>query len=429
LCALAIGGAACARHRYLGSPVPPPCHTRDVEGCLGWMLERDLSAVELGVYADPALHAYVQGVADRLARNSDLAPAPRVWIADDHETYATAGRRIVVARAVLERVGSEAELAAVLAHELAHLEARHVTVSLFPASASAAALADRRDAEAIADERAVWLLERAGYAPGALARALDAILDEADAEHAPRAARVARAAALAEGRVGFEGRAELLRAVRGMVLGRDPRLGHLVDDAWVVPALGIALELTRADRVLSAGEVLALHRADARVVAYAIGAPWASELRAALEESVTAATSLGRVTVGVAPLSARRGDPRSPLARLVAAVRGTRPQPPDGARVAILERPAGALVVELGDAPAAALPRIPLRELRAAEALRTQPRRVAIVRAARTGTLRDLGICGDRLLDDPRRRVSAGDAVKCADRSPRDSPLLGGGER
>nr|MBA3845688.1 SDR family NAD(P)-dependent oxidoreductase [Planctomycetota bacterium] len=55
----------------------------------------------------------------------------RVIIADRDETYATSGRRIVIARRTLEKLSSEAELAAVIAHEVAHVEGRHGIVSLF----------------------------------------------------------------------------------------------------------------------------------------------------------------------------------------------------------------------------------------------------------------------------------------------------------
>jgi len=72
----------------------------------------------------------VQGVADRLARGSQLAHAPRVVIADHDGTYATSGSRIVIGRPAIERLDSEAELAGVIAHELAHIEGKHTVASL-----------------------------------------------------------------------------------------------------------------------------------------------------------------------------------------------------------------------------------------------------------------------------------------------------------
>ena len=87
--------AACSRASYLGAPIPHACDEHQAEACAGWMAERELDAGELDLYADAALRAYVQGVADRLARGSHLPHAPRVVIADHDGTYAAFGDRIV----------------------------------------------------------------------------------------------------------------------------------------------------------------------------------------------------------------------------------------------------------------------------------------------------------------------------------------------
>ena len=100
-----------------------------------------------------------------------------------------------------------------------------------------------------------------------------------------------------------------------MVVGRDTRLGRRVGDAWVVAALGIALELAATTSVHVASDVLVLRRGHATLAAYAIGAPWARELAATLDdraEDVDAA--LGRITVGTAAAPAGRDD--TPLGKL-----------------------------------------------------------------------------------------------------------------
>src|SRR5689334_14033714 len=93
IAAAAAALAACARPSriYLGTRMPEPCVAHDVEACLGWMIERDLADAALDLYDDAGLRDYVQGVADRLARGSLLARAPRVVIADHDGTYATSG--------------------------------------------------------------------------------------------------------------------------------------------------------------------------------------------------------------------------------------------------------------------------------------------------------------------------------------------------
>ena len=395
--------AACTRPQYLGANVPEPCTERDVEGCLGWMAERDLHAAELEIYDDAPLRRYVQGIANRLAKGSLLGATPRVVIADRDATYATSGRRIVIARTTIERLGSEAELAGVLAHELAHLEARHGVVSLFGRPPEDT-LADRRDAEAIADERAVWLLERSGYAPTAMARALRAVLEAEDEEHPLRADRVARVTVLAGGRTGVEDRATFLARLERMVVGRDSRRGERVGDLWIVSALGLVFQLDADDIVRSADDILVLRRDRASVLGYALGAPWGREVTR---------SAVGRLTIGTVPHGSRRDD--TPLGKLARAIRSTLPQPPAGSRVAILERPGGALVFELSGR---GTPELRMRPATPDELARVSPARIALEKAPRAGAIGELGVCTGRLLDDADRRVAAGEPIKCADRPP-----------
>lgn len=420
--AAAIGLAACTRPGYLGATLPEPCVAHDVEACLGWMIERDLADAALDLYDDTALRDYVQGVADRLARGSRLAHAPRVVIADHDGTYATSGSRIVIGRPTIERLDSEAELAGVIAHELAHIEGHHAVVSLFgPPPGGDDALVLRRDAEAIADERAVALLERAGYAPAAMSRALRAVLDAEDDEHPLRADRIARARVMAGSQPGFEGRAELLGHLDHMVVGRDARLGRRVGDAWVVAALGLAVELGPDDVVRDTGDVLVLRRGQATLAAYAIGAAWAGELAAALDDRSEDVRGLGRITLGTVVAPSRRDD--TPIGKLARAIRSTLPQPAIGARVAIVERPRGALVIELGGRGGRP-PALGLRDATPAELAAAEPARIVIERAWRTGAAADAVVCDGRLLDSPDRHVAAGDPIKCADRplAARDRP-------
>lgn len=392
---------------YLGAIVPGPCTARDAEGCLGWMAERDLAVAELDIYDDRELRRYVQGIADRVARNSLLDAPPRVLVADRDETYATSGRRIVIARRTLEKLSSEAELAGVIAHELAHVEGRHGTVSLFgrPPDDN---FVDRRDAEAIADERAVFLLERAGYAPTAMASALRVVLEAEDEEHPLRADRIARVTVLAGGRGGFEGRDELLGRIANMVVGRDPRLGQRIGTAWVVSALGIAFDLADGDLVRADHDVLAVRRGSATLIAYAVGAPWGRELAATVEEREVLRTEAGDVILGNLPFAGRGDD--SPLGKLARAVRKTLPQPAPGSRVAILIRGKGALIVEIGGPTT---PELALRTTTPLEIAGAEPARLAIARAPRKGTIAELAVC-ERPLDEPERIVEAGAPLKCA---------------
>lgn len=405
-------GVACSHPQYLGAEMPAPCRNRDLDGCLGWMVERDLVAAELGVYDQPNLRAYVQGIANRLATGSLLASPPRVLIGDRDGTYATVGERIVVARPTLERLATEAELAGVIAHEMAHLEGQHTVASLFGPAPDDEWHETRRDAEAIADERAIVLLERAGYAPVAMARALRSVLVVEDDEHPRRDERIARVEAMAVGRGGFEGRAELFAGLDGMIVGRDRRLGHRVGDAWVIAALGIALPLEPDDVVRADEDILIVRRDQATFTAYVIGAPWARELIAELDKRDVVTSVHGRVTAGTVARQASHDD--TPLGKLQRAIRATLPQPVTGSHVAILERSHGALVLELGGHR---VPELAVRAATPAEIAAALPARVVIEPAPRAGTLAAVGMCQGRLLDNPDRRVAIGDPVRCADRT------------
>lgn len=414
--ALLLAGA-CTRPHYLGAAMPEPCRAKDMDACLGWMVERDLTAAELGGYDDAKLRAYVQRVVDRLTRGSLLAKAPRVLLADRDGTYATVGGRIVVARPTLEKLGSEAELAGILAHEMAHIEGKHTVASLFGPHPDDDWLVMRRDAEAIADERAVLLLERAGYAPVAMARALDNVLTVEDEEHPAKEQRVARALALAQGRTGFEGREELFTELAGMVVGRDPRAGVRIGDAWVISSLGVAFDLDADDLVRAADDLLVVRRGQATLTGYVLGNPWARELAGTLDDRDARATALGKVTAGT--ITQRRATDDSPLGKLQRAIRATLPQPAPGARVAILERERGALVFEVAGRRQ---PALGLRVATDDEIAASDPARIELGYATHRGTVASQHACTGVLIDDPDREVAIGEPIKCADRRPLERP-------
>lgn len=421
LAVLAGFAAACgSQPRYLGAPLPAACEALDVERCAGWMAERDQVAGQLDAYDDETLRAYVQRVTNRLARSSTLAHAPRVAIGDHDSTYAALGERIVIGRMAIERLGSEAELAAIVAHELVHVEGRHATVSL-QAADDASWLVASRDAESIADERAVALLERAGYAPMAMHRALSAVLEKDDEEHPPRAARLAAVQQLAAGHTGFEGRAELLFHIDHMVVGRNTSLGTRVDDAWVIAALGIALDLPAKHVARIDGDAIVLRRGRSVLTAYSVGTAWARELAGDLADHATATTKLGALTVG---RTRARPPASTPIAKLQRAVRELLPQPAADTWVVVLARPGGGLVLELGastdpfirDRWLSGLRAATKRELRIAA-----PTRIELQIAPRTATMRELvDDCVDPeaalRLDDPDRVIARGEPFKCTNR-------------
>ena len=82
-----------------------------------------------GLYTlDPALAAYVQRVGMKLAKASDAPDLPYAFViinSSDLNAWALPGGKIAINRGLLAALDSEAQLAAVLAHEIAHVTKRH----------------------------------------------------------------------------------------------------------------------------------------------------------------------------------------------------------------------------------------------------------------------------------------------------------------
>jgi predicted Zn-dependent protease len=147
---------------------------------------------------DPALTRYVQGVGNRLGDVSDRA-LPYEFVVLNHSTpnaWALPGGKIAINRGLLLELNSEAELAAVLGHEIVHAAARHGAQSmqrgiLLQSAVLIAAMGTRdddyselvvgaaglgaqlinmrhgREAELEADAYGMQYLSRAGYDPRA----------------------------------------------------------------------------------------------------------------------------------------------------------------------------------------------------------------------------------------------------------------------
>jgi predicted Zn-dependent protease len=79
--------------------------------------------------ADPDINAYVDRLGQKIARNSDAEMPFTIKVIDslDLKAFALPGGFLYVDKGLIMEVDSEAELAALMAHEIAHVAARHAT--------------------------------------------------------------------------------------------------------------------------------------------------------------------------------------------------------------------------------------------------------------------------------------------------------------
>ncbi|MCA1804419.1 MAG: M48 family metalloprotease [Xanthomonadaceae bacterium] len=101
--------------------------SEDEEIALGRSMHPQLLE-QMPPYEDPALQAYVRGVGERLAQvshRSNLIYRFTVLDSDQVNAFATPGGYIYITRGLLAYLNTEAELAAVLGHEIGHVTARH----------------------------------------------------------------------------------------------------------------------------------------------------------------------------------------------------------------------------------------------------------------------------------------------------------------
>ena len=100
----------------------------DKEIALGKQLADEVTR-QARMFDDPTIGEYVNRVGQNLVRNSD-AKVPvtfRVIDADDLNAFALPGGFIFVHTGLLKVAETEAELAGAMAHEIAHMAARHMT--------------------------------------------------------------------------------------------------------------------------------------------------------------------------------------------------------------------------------------------------------------------------------------------------------------
>lgn len=236
----------------------------------------------IGLVPDQALQDYVHRIGARLADRSERPGLPWTFRVVDDATpnaFALPGGYIFVTRGLLGLVNSEAELASVLGHEIAHVTARHSVTQItraqlaqlglgvgsifFPGAAQQLGglasgglqllfLRYGRDAERQADELGFRYARSEGYDVREMADVFLALQRVGEAQgqsplptwlatHPGPAERIQAVQArldtanLPAGLVGR--RAEYLQRVDGLVYGENPRNGYFRDGLFLHPEL------------------------------------------------------------------------------------------------------------------------------------------------------------------------------------------------
>ncbi len=250
---------------------------------------------QLGLYDHPDLQAYVERIGRQVLATSDLRDADtpaqyretpftfRILDSPVVNAFALPGGYIYVTRGLLAHLNDEAQLAVVLAHEIAHVAARHASrralkaqwgqLGLIAGAILGAELLDNpdlagdilelggqafqllllkysRDDEREADELGVRYAEAAGYAARRgveFFRTLERIGEQQGqmlpswrSTHPDPAERAERLGELA-GATGTVDQAGYYRRLAGLVVGEDPRGGYLQNGVFYHPELRFRL--------------------------------------------------------------------------------------------------------------------------------------------------------------------------------------------
>jgi len=310
--------------------------------------EADQEAVAAyGLYPDPGIQAYVNDLGQRLAAKSERPGLPWSFkVVDDPavNAFALPGGYIYVTRGIMAHLGSEAELAGVVGHEIGHVTGRHSASQLSkqqlamgglvlgmvvkPELQQFAGLAQQglgllflkfgRDDENQADELGLRYMTRVSYDPRELLGVFGVLEGVTRAEgggrmpdwlstHPSPGNRLARI----QGQIDTTGasgtvvkRTEYMRRLDGMVFGDNPREGFFRENAFYHPDLRFKLAFPRGFETQNQKQaVVGVSQAKDAIIALTLAAGTSPEeaAREFFSQQGLRAGRSGRDTVGGLP--------------------------------------------------------------------------------------------------------------------------------
>lgn len=331
---IGLGVVACSRNPATGR-LQFGLPTDDEEIGLGREADAEV-AIAMPTYAEvPAATKLVTDVGAKIAAKSERPELPwKFTLVDDPavNAFALPGGFVYVTRGLLVHLGSEDELAAVLAHEAGHVTARHGVVQLrkqntarrsvglfrvidpnlqhvgglAARTAGLALLRYSREDEHEADDLAARYVKSGGWDTAALVRVFAVLASlpttgektppwlSTHPDPALRRTRTASSLGIAEAQ-SPAAEPEYLAAIEGMAYGDDPRDGYLLGSTFVHPRRGFMIALPAKWKILhDRDQVLALSE-DEQAVFIAIPTKYEGR-KAALDDFFSG----GSMTAGAA---------------------------------------------------------------------------------------------------------------------------------
>ena len=241
----------------------------------------------MGLYEGEGLAGYVEGIGTEMAEDTERPDLPWSFAVADEpvvNAFALPGGFIYLTRGIMAHFNSEAEMAAVLGHEIGHVTARHSVEQMsrqrlarfglglgtvlsedvarfsdvLGAGLGVLFLKYSRDDESQADRLGLRYLVGEGYAPDEMVDVFQMFRRQSEAAggsgvpswlstHPTPASRIEQLRAMIDTlprsrRQGTVDREAFLRRLEGMVYGPDPRHGYFREGQFVHPELEVRID-------------------------------------------------------------------------------------------------------------------------------------------------------------------------------------------